>query len=97
MATSKREPGERWNCAACGEMLIGALTIAGKVAPITVTPYDTDDAMAGNVWLGRRKDGTVICATLSGALLEKARAEGLALHLNHFANCPDKARFARAG
>jgi hypothetical protein len=91
----RREAGERWACEACGERLVGALTISGKVAPITLLVYDAQDPMEGNVWLGRRKDGTVICVTLSGELLEKARAEGLALHLNHFANCPERARFGK--
>lgn len=42
-----REPGERWACE-CGQELIGAMTINGKVAPITLDPKDN-----GNVWLGR--------------------------------------------
>ena len=92
---SERRPGERWACAGCGEQLVGALTIKGNVAPITLAVYDVDDAMAGNVWLGRRKDGTVICATLSGPLLDEARRQGIALHLNHFANCPERARFTK--
>lgn len=95
MPRESRQAGQRWTCDACGEQLIGALTISGKVAPITLLVYDHHDPMEGNVWLGRRKDGTVICVTLSGALLDKARAEGLALHLNHFANCPERARFER--
>ncbi len=92
----KRTPGERWNCEGCGEALVGALTLKGAVAPITLASYDEDDAMAGNVWLGRRKDGTVICATVGGPLLEEARRQGMSLHLNHFANCPEKERFARS-
>lgn len=91
---AERQPGQHWTCS-CGERLVGALTIAGKVAPITLAVYDADDTMPGNVWLGRRKDGTVICVTLSGELLEKAQAEGLALHLNHWANCPERERYKR--
>lgn len=95
MPREPRAPGERWQCEGCGEPLIGALTIAQKVAPITTARYDDSDAMPGNVWVGRRKDGTLICITLSGALLAKAREQGMALHCNHFAQCPDAARFKR--
>lgn len=90
----KRKAGDRWECE-CGEQLVGALTSTGKVAPITLAVYDETDPMAGNVWLGRRKDGTVICLTISGPLLDLARREGLALHLNHFATCPNAERFQR--
>lgn len=92
--SAKRKAGDRWECE-CGEQLVGALTSTGKVAPITLAVYDESDAMAGNVWLGRRKDGTVICLTIGGPLLDLARAEGLALHLNHFANCTAREKFAR--
>jgi hypothetical protein len=92
-----RKQGERWNCEACGEALVGALTINGKVAPVEVL-----DKPNGNVWLGRRStpegpDFTEVrCATLSGPLLEKAREAGISLHLNHFAYCPERERFARS-
>lgn len=90
---SGRLQGQRWTCE-CGERLVGALTVNGKVAPITVADYDD-----GNVWLGRRMtpegpDGyEVICAVLAGPLLEKGRESGMALHRNHFYGCPLADRF----
>lgn len=45
----KREPGQRWECE-CGQELVGAVTINGKVAPITVDPKPN-----GNVWIGLSK------------------------------------------
>jgi hypothetical protein len=91
-------PGERKDCEACGTAMIGALTVKGKVAPIEVATHDD-----GNVWLGRRAPGdlhdpggrVVVCATLAGPLLEKAREVGIALHHNHFATCPQRDRFKR--
>lgn len=90
---AERQPGQHWTCS-CGERLVGALGLSGKVSPITLAVYDAADDMPGNVWLGRRKDGTVVCATLGGPLLEEARRQGIALHLNHFANCPERQKFA---
>lgn len=92
-----REEGERWECEACGTHLVGALTIKRKVAPIEVLAVDPteENAMKGNVWLGRNSDGEVICATLSGELLAQATEAGIALHLNHFATCKDAMRFSR--
>lgn len=85
---ASRQAGERWPCEACGEVLIGALTVNLKVAPVEAVIAED-----GNVWLGRRADGTIICATLAGALLDKAREVGITLHHNHFATCVDKERF----
>lgn len=87
MVKTSRTAGERWTCV-CGEELVGALTINQKVAPVTLRCKDN-----GNVWLGRNSEGVVICATLGGPLLDKARDVGVTLHLNHFADCPDRARF----
>lgn len=78
---------ERRACQGCGEEIVGARTINGRVAPITVKAYDQ-----GNVWLGKR-EGDLIAATLGGPLIEKAKESGIELHLNHFANCPEKGRF----
>lgn len=91
----KRKPGDTWICT-CGEKLIAARTIRGSVAPITVEVKDN-----GNVWLGRARhpedDGSrvVASAVLGGPLLDLAREQGMGLHLNHFADCPDQARFRR--
>lgn len=89
----RRHPGEMWRCEACGEPLIGALTMKGSVAPVELKGKD-----GANVWLGRRwlnggEDSVVICAVLSGPLLEKAREIGMSLHRNHFALCPQADRF----
>ena len=91
----KRNPGERWICT-CGEKLIAAKTVSGAVAPITAEVKEN-----GNVWLGRARDPeadgshVVASAVLGGALLDLARVQGMGLHLNHFADCPDKERFRR--
>lgn len=102
----QRRPGERWDCEACGEPLIGALTVNGKVSPITVEPKAN-----GNVWLGRSRsrwawdgerwsemDGPIaqrvtVCAVLAGPLLDQLREKNVGLHLNHFADCPNAGRF----
>lgn len=90
-----RQPGEKWTCG-CGERLIAARTISGGVAPITV-----EVKQDGNVWLGRAQeegpDGSheVRSLVLGGPLLELAREQGMGLHLNHFANCPDVEKFRR--
>ncbi len=89
-------PGERRDCEGCGEQIVGALTINKKVAPITIAVYGEDDEMPGNVWLGRNGAGEIVCATLGGPLLEEARRVGIGLHLNHFANCPERKRFERS-
>lgn len=80
-----RRAGERWECEGCGQALVGALTINHKVAPVEMATRED-----GNVWLGRRSDGTVICATLSGLLIEEARRVGIALRRNHWSDkdCP---------
>lgn len=89
--------GESKACEACQEPMIGALTINGKVAPVELRAHDN-----GNVWLGRgvARDGCgvgpVICATLAGDILDKAREVGIALHMNHFATCPERERFERS-
>ena len=86
----RRRVGERWNCAACGKPLIGALTRKGAVAPIEI---DVD--ARGNVHLWRSADNAVHAWTMSGAVLDEARAEGVQLRLNHFAYCPERERFKR--
>ncbi len=84
-----RRAGDQWKCE-CGEKIIGALTINKKVAPVVLRPADN-----GNVWIGRNAEGMVVCATLGGPLLDKAREVGLQLHLNHFSDCPLREKFAR--
>ncbi len=90
MARPTRQPGDRWPCEGCGEVLVGALTINQKVAPI-----EARVAEDGNVWLGRSKAGTIVCATLGGPLRDKAVEAGITLHHNHFATCEFRERFQR--
>lgn len=76
-------------CSACGQALTWALTPAGKRAPINTDPSDT-----GNVLILQPRNLTEkLAITLSGPTLNLARASGLPLHLNHFADCPDADRF----
>jgi hypothetical protein len=78
-------------CTACDTELIWAVTPAGKRAPITASP-----AGNGNVLILQPRDlGEKLAVTLSGDSLELARKHDLPLHLNHFADCPDKDQFQR--
>lgn len=86
----KRSPGETWRCAACGEPLVGARTINGKVAPIEVDVKVTE----GNCFLFRN-NGEVRVATAAGEHLEWLREQGVELRFNHFATCPERQRFER--
>jgi hypothetical protein len=87
--------GEMKNCEACGKQMVGALNPnTGAVSPIEVEPDER-----GNVVLHRRQiDGVMtVCAWTLGKLdiIEKAKKAGVELRLNHFAYCPEKARFGR--
>lgn len=88
---SARQAGQRWECEACGEPLIGALGRSGRIAPITVAPYDD-----GNVLLHNRIDGSnrIVCSwVLAGDTLAKARENDVQLRRNHFMSCPHADRF----
>ena len=85
---AKRKPGETWRCWSCGKALIGARTIAGKVAPIEV-----DVTENANCFLFRGAGGEVRVAVLGGPLLDEAKRQGFQLRLNHFASCPDRERW----
>lgn len=89
---ARLQPGERKACEACGKEMIGALTVKGNTAPIELEPAP---AGQGNIWLGKNSVGTVICASLSQALVAEANAVGLVLRVNHFATCPERERFGR--
>jgi hypothetical protein len=85
--TAKREAGQRWNCAACGEPLVGALTIKGMVAPVEVKPSE-----GANCFLFRN-GGVVHVATAAGEHLDWLREQGVELRFNHFATCESKDQF----
>lgn len=81
--------GDRWDCKACGEPLIGGQTMAGKVAPIEIKPSEN-----GNVMLKTTPSGLVEATTLGGLILDAARNDtSVTLHMNHFATCPQADRF----
>jgi hypothetical protein len=78
-------------CEACSAELIWALTAEGKAAPICKEPSDD-----GNVLLFRsREDRSLQCRSFGGDTLVRLRDAGVPLRLNHFANCPDRERFAK--
>jgi hypothetical protein len=80
-------------CSACGQPLTWALTTAGKRAPINTQPSDNGNVLV----LQPRSLGEKLAITLSGDALDLARKHGLPLHLNHFADCPERDRFAAGG
>lgn len=47
----------------------------------------------GNIVLTRSTGGELIGFVLTGQTLERARELGVALRLNHFADCPHKNRY----
>ena len=75
-------PGERWNCRACQTPLIGALTKAGKVAPIEID--DFPDATCVLFWRGQEVNTRVVPPEQR----EQIRELDIPLHFNHFATCP---------
>lgn len=87
MAT--RAAGERWTCT-CGAPLLGAMhPDTEKVAPITVAEKDD-----GNVLVYGNREG-VLCyrPVRDEAALAWLRKSKVPLRLNHFADCPDRARY----
>lgn len=97
-------PGERKRCEACGCEMIGALTSAGRVAPIEQAPAET-----GNVLLFRAPPPAGLAATFGevpvvqcrtfgeGMALMELREQGVPMRLSHFATCPEAERFGRSG
>lgn len=76
-------------CRSCGAEILWAKTINHKLAPI-----DAEPSPDGNVHLVRDATRDLGALTLSGAVLEEARAKGLELHLNHFVTCPQAEAWA---
>lgn len=85
--------GEVKTCEACGKQMIGAAhPNTGNVAPILLEPDEED---RGNVLLFKR-DGEVRYAIIPNATMRVVlRDLGVPLRLNHFADCPEAARFHR--
>jgi hypothetical protein len=77
------------HCRACNAPIVFALSRNGKPSPITLEPSD-----GGNVLLFRVGDETRY-AVATPEVKEWAQAQGVPLRLNHFADCPDAARFKR--
>jgi hypothetical protein len=76
-------------CSACNTLLIWAITPAGKRAPVTAATHENGNVLI----LQPRGLGQTLAITLSGGSLELARKHGLPLHLNHFADCPNREDF----
>jgi hypothetical protein len=81
-------------CEACGQEIVWAQTVNGKLMPV-----DAEPTRAGNVLLGddgptaqpRLREATVLGARKA---LE-ARDEGRTLYKSHFASCKEADRFRR--
>lgn len=83
--------GETKRCEACGTELVGARTAGGAIAPIVYHPSED-----GNTLIFRSgEDGTIEARTFTGDVLKALRDQGVALRLNHFADCPEPGRFKR--
>ena len=75
------EPGKRWNCKACGEPLIGAITKHGKVAPIEVAENEQGNCVL--FW----RDGKVHTSVIGADAREHIGEMQIPIHHNHFATC----------
>lgn len=79
-------------CRACDTAIMWTLSPSGKRTPVTIT----GEGEAGNVLLLKTAYlDSPLAVVLSGEALERARAQGAQLMLNHFANCPEAAQFRR--
>ncbi len=77
-------------CDGCGAPLYWAHTPTGARAPIVRDPSED-----GNVLLLNHTVLGVLAVQLSRDMLEQARQQGVELRVNHFADCPARAQFAR--
>jgi hypothetical protein len=82
------EEGHPRACRACRAPLIGAMTAAGRVAPITMEAKEN-----GNVLVFVDAEAVLQARTFTGEALAELRRQGVPLKLNHFADCPQAARF----
>lgn len=84
-------------CSSCGAEIVWAVHQgSGKRMPVDAAPAEN-----GNVRLMRRftPEGKYVetVATVHGPDARAAlRAQGVALHLNHFVTCPDREQHRRA-
>lgn len=74
------------NCRSCGAAIIWATMPSGKKNPL-----DAEPSLIGNVRLG---DGGT-AAPLRDAEILKAREDGEALYISHFATCQNAAQHRR--
>jgi hypothetical protein len=94
----KLAPGQIKACEACGVKMLGCLTRDGKVAPI-----EHDASEIGTVLIFRKaapergyEDPVAQCRTFGdGMALMELREQGVPMRLNHFASCPEAARFGK--
>lgn len=75
-------------CRSCGEPLVWALTANGKPAPVTRAPREN-----GNVLVFRDHAGELRSIVPPEEVRRYLREAGVPLRLNHFADCPQAARF----
>lgn len=78
-------------CRACGIPLLWALSPAGKPCPMMPDPSDDGNVLV----LAPSGLSKPLAVVLSGDLLDEARAAGVKLRLNHFANCPKRGQFRK--
>ena len=79
------------HCRGCGAEIVWAITLDAKRAPIVKAPSPD-----GNVLIFRHPAmGTIQARTFAGFALDELRDQGVPLRLNHFADCPAAASFAR--
>lgn len=88
-----RKPGERWDCEACGEPLVGAQSSSN---PKSVMPIKLEPAENGNVLLQQK--GGVLTAFVFGNVVVRGALQdaGVVMRISHFADCPAKERFQRS-
>lgn len=76
-------------CEACQARMLWTITPTGSPSPIDYAP-----SANGNVLVLQPSDlGELLSVVLSGDALERARARGVKLRLNHFASCPKADEF----
>jgi hypothetical protein len=87
-------PGERRACHACGVAIIGARSASNRanVMPVVVEPHPK-----GNVLI-QQQDGELVGFVFgAGIALDALREKGVAMRVNHFADCSGAAQFRRGG
>jgi hypothetical protein len=86
-------PGYPRACGACGAALVGARTLTGATAPVTIDSKDNGNVL---VFSNTTEDPPVLeCRTLAGETLRVLREQRVPLKLNHFADCPSADKFRR--